>query len=31
VFDTPEHLGDYLKQQRANSARLISDSNFQAR
>jgi tripartite-type tricarboxylate transporter receptor subunit TctC len=31
VFDTPEHLGDYLKQQRANSARLISDSSFQAR
>jgi len=31
VFDTPEHLGEYLKQQRANSAKLISESNFQVR
>jgi tripartite-type tricarboxylate transporter receptor subunit TctC len=31
VFDTPEHLGEYLKQQRANGARLISESNFQVR
>ena len=31
VFDTPEHLGEYLKEQRANSARLISESNFQVR
>jgi tripartite-type tricarboxylate transporter receptor subunit TctC len=31
VFDTPEHLGTYLKQQRANSARLISESGFEVR
>jgi len=31
VFDTPEHLGKYLKQERANSAKLISGSDFQAR
>jgi tripartite-type tricarboxylate transporter receptor subunit TctC len=31
VFDTPEHLGAYLKQQRANSARLISESGFEVR
>ncbi|HEX4409983.1 MAG TPA: tripartite tricarboxylate transporter substrate binding protein [Xanthobacteraceae bacterium] len=31
VFDTPEHLGTYLKEQRAISAKLIKDSNFQAR
>lgn len=31
VFDSPEHLGDYLKQQRANGAKLIRDSGFQPR
>jgi hypothetical protein len=31
VFDTPDHLGEYLKQQRANSAKLIGESGFQAR
>jgi len=31
VFDTPEHLGAYLAQQRTNSARLISESGFEAR
>jgi tripartite-type tricarboxylate transporter receptor subunit TctC len=31
VFDTPDHLGEYLKQQRANSAKLIGESNFQVR
>jgi len=31
VFDTPEHLGQYLEEQRANSARLISESAFQVR
>lgn len=31
VFDTPEHLGEYLKQERAKSAELIRDSGFEAR
>jgi tripartite-type tricarboxylate transporter receptor subunit TctC len=31
VFDTPGHLGEYLKQQRANSEKLISESEFQVR
>ncbi len=31
VFDTPEHLAAYLKEQRANGARLIRDSSFQPR
>jgi tripartite-type tricarboxylate transporter receptor subunit TctC len=31
VFDTPEHLGAYLKEQRANSAKLISESGFEVR
>ncbi len=31
VFDTPEHLGEYLKIQRANGAKLIRDSGFQPR
>jgi len=31
VFDTPEHLGEYLKQQRANSAKLIGESGYQVR
>ena len=31
VFDTPEHLGAYLEEQRANSARLIGESEFQVR
>jgi tripartite-type tricarboxylate transporter receptor subunit TctC len=31
VFDTPEHFGEYLKRQRANSAKLIAESNFQVR
>lgn len=31
VFDTPEHLGEYLKEQRKNSAKLISESHFQVR
>jgi tripartite-type tricarboxylate transporter receptor subunit TctC len=29
VFDTPEHLAAYLKEQRANGARLIKESGFQ--
>jgi tripartite-type tricarboxylate transporter receptor subunit TctC len=31
VFDSTEHLGEYLKQQRAISARLIKESDFQVR
>ena len=31
VFDTPEHLAAYLKEQRANGAKLIRDSGFQPR
>jgi tripartite-type tricarboxylate transporter receptor subunit TctC len=31
VFDTPEHFGRYLKEQRANSERLIRESGFQQR
>lgn len=31
VFDTPEHLAQYLKQQRAIGARLIRESDFQRR
>ena len=31
VFDTPEHLGEYLKQERGKSAELIRDSGFEAR
>jgi tripartite-type tricarboxylate transporter receptor subunit TctC len=31
VFDTPEHLGEYLKEQRSDGARLIKESNFQVR
>lgn len=31
IFDTPEHLGAYLKEERTNSARLISESGFQVR
>lgn len=31
VFDTPEHLAAYLKQQRINGAKLIRDSGFQPR
>ena len=31
VFDTPGHLGEYLKQQRANSADLIRDLGFEVR
>lgn len=31
VFDTPDHLADYLKQQRANGAKLIRDSGFEPR
>ena len=31
VFDTPEHLAAYLKEQRANGARLIKESGFQPR
>jgi tripartite-type tricarboxylate transporter receptor subunit TctC len=31
VFDTPEHLAEYLKAQRANGARLIRESGFQPR
>jgi tripartite-type tricarboxylate transporter receptor subunit TctC len=31
VFDTPEHLAGYLKEQRANGARLIRESGFQPR
>ena len=28
VFDTPEHFAEYLKEQRANGARLIRESGF---
>jgi len=31
VFDTPEHFGRYLKEQRTNSERLIRESGFQPR
>jgi tripartite-type tricarboxylate transporter receptor subunit TctC len=31
IFDTPEQFGRYLKEQRVNSARLISESGFQPR
>jgi tripartite-type tricarboxylate transporter receptor subunit TctC len=31
VFDTPEEFGRYLKEQRANSERLIRESGFQPR
>jgi tripartite-type tricarboxylate transporter receptor subunit TctC len=31
VFDTPEHLAQYLEEQRANGARLIRESGFQPR
>ena len=31
VFDTPEHLAAYLKEQRANGAKLIRESGFQPR
>jgi tripartite-type tricarboxylate transporter receptor subunit TctC len=31
IFDTPEHLGEYLKAQRANGEKLIRDSGFQPR
>jgi tripartite-type tricarboxylate transporter receptor subunit TctC len=31
VFDTPEHLAQYLKQQRANGQRLIRESGFEPR
>ena len=31
VFDTPEHLAQYLEQQRANGAKLIRESGFQPR
>jgi tripartite-type tricarboxylate transporter receptor subunit TctC len=31
VFDTPEHLGQYLKEQRTNGERLIRESGFQPR
>ena len=31
VFDTPEHLGEYLKEERANSAKLIRESGFEVR
>ena len=31
VFDTPEHLAQYLKEQRASGARLIRESGFQPR
>jgi tripartite-type tricarboxylate transporter receptor subunit TctC len=31
VFDTPEHLADYLREQRAIGAKLIQDSGFQPR
>jgi tripartite-type tricarboxylate transporter receptor subunit TctC len=31
VFDAPERFARYLEEQRANSARLIRDSGFQAR
>jgi tripartite-type tricarboxylate transporter receptor subunit TctC len=31
VFDTPEHLAAYLKEQRAIGEKLIRDSGFQPR
>lgn len=31
VFDTPEHLAQYLEEQRANGAKLIRESGFQPR
>jgi tripartite-type tricarboxylate transporter receptor subunit TctC len=31
VFDTPEHLAQYLKVQRANGEKLIRESGFQPR
>jgi tripartite-type tricarboxylate transporter receptor subunit TctC len=31
VFDTPEHLAQYLKEQRSNGRRLIQESGFQPR
>jgi tripartite-type tricarboxylate transporter receptor subunit TctC len=31
VFDTPEHLAQYLKEQRSNGEKLIRDSGFQPR
>jgi len=31
VFDTPEHLASYLKEQRANGEKLIRESGFQPR
>jgi tripartite-type tricarboxylate transporter receptor subunit TctC len=31
IFDTPEHLGKYLKEQRANGEKLIRESGFQPR
>jgi tripartite-type tricarboxylate transporter receptor subunit TctC len=31
VFDTPEHLAQYLDEQRANGAKLIRESGFQPR
>jgi len=31
VFDTPEHLAQYLEQQRASGAKLIRESGFQPR
>jgi tripartite-type tricarboxylate transporter receptor subunit TctC len=31
VFDSPQHLAQYLKEQRANGAKLIRESNFQPR
>jgi tripartite-type tricarboxylate transporter receptor subunit TctC len=31
IFDTPEHLGEYLKAQRANGEKLIRESGFQPR
>ena len=31
VFDTPEHFARYLKEQRINAARLITESGFQPR
>jgi tripartite-type tricarboxylate transporter receptor subunit TctC len=31
VFDTPEHLAQYLERQRANGAKLIRESGFQPR
>jgi tripartite-type tricarboxylate transporter receptor subunit TctC len=31
VFDTPEHLGEALKEQRVNSRRLVRESDFQLR